>query len=238
MRIHYIMHAAFEKLGAIENWVKDKNYYLSGTHTYLGEQLPSANEFDFLIVMGGPQSPRKLEEWPYLKNEILLIKDAIRENKSVLGFCLGAQLIAESLGANTLVSPHREIGVFPIELLSEAKQDPLFSLFPTTFPVMHWHNDMPGIPNGARLLAKSKGCPQQAFGFGDRVYGLQFHLEMTPANINEMVFHCEHELTDGSYVEAKQQLLAHELTEINQKLFLILDYLSETAITQSNKIEM
>lgn len=226
MRIHHILHASFEKPGAIEDWAVQKGHSVSTTRTYLGEQPPSTSEFDFLIVMGGPQSPLSLDQWPYLQDEMNLIKKSIDANKAILGICLGAQLIAESLGAKTQRSPHREIGVFSVELLTDANHDPVFSQFPSTFPVMHWHNDMPGIPKGARLLAKSAGCPQQAFSVGDRIYGLQFHLEITQKNIKDMLTHCENDLSPGSYVESKQVLLNHDFKEINAKMFVVLDYLS------------
>jgi GMP synthase (glutamine-hydrolysing) len=176
--------------------------------------------------MGGPQSPLHIDKWPYLQDEIHLIKKSIEANKAILGICLGAQLIAESLGAKTERSPHREIGVFPIELLPDAERDPLFSQFPAIFPVMHWHNDMPGIPKGARLLAKSAGCPRQVFSVGDRIYGLQCHMEMTEANIKDMLQHCEKELSTDLYVETKQQLLSHHLNDINKKMLVVLNYLS------------
>ena len=220
------MHAAFEKLGAIEEWANKKKYLLAGTRTYKGEQLPSTSEFDFLIVMGGPQSASETNKWPYLQDEMNLIKKAIDADKVVLGICLGAQLLAENLGAKTERSLYREIGVFPVELLPDASIDPIFSQFPQKFNVMHWHNDMPGIPQAARLLAKSAGCPRQAFSISDKVYGFQFHLELTPATIAGMLLHCEKELTPDVYVESKQTLLSHDLVDINEKLFVALDYLS------------
>lgn len=226
MHIHAIIHAEFEQPGCIEKWAQEKDYTFTTTHTYKGERLPEVNKFDFLIVMGGPQSPLKTDEWPYLQDEIDLIKQSTAANKAILGICLGAQLIAESLGAKTEKSPHREIGVYPIELLADAAKDPVFSQFPNTFPVMHWHNDMPGIPKEARLLAKSEGCPRQAFAVGDRIYGLQCHFEMTQDNIKDMLKHCENDLTSSRYVQSKQSLLSHDLTDINKKMIAILEFLS------------
>lgn len=226
MRIHCIIHAEFESPGVISTWAKEKGHMFSEIHTYRGDKLPEINLFDFLIVMGGPQSPLHIDKWPYLQDEIHLIKKSVDANKPILGICLGAQLIAESLGAKTERSPHREIGVFPMELLPDASRDPLFSKLPQTFSAMHWHNDMPGIPKGARLLAKSAGCPRQAFSIGDRIYGLQCHLEMTKQNISDMIVHCEKELSTDLYVDSKLQLLNHDLQDINNKMFIMLDYFS------------
>lgn len=227
MHIHYIQHAPFEKLGVIEDWAHRQGYQLSGTQTYNGETLPLVATFDFLVIMGGPQSPSQLEQYPYIRAEIELAKQAITQQKPVLGVCLGAQIIAESLGAKTTQSPNKEIGVYPVELTKEGEQDPLFKLFSRQFNVMHWHNDMPGIPNDAVLLAHSAGCPRQAFRYGDRVYGLQFHLEMTAECIEGMIAYCAEDLQPGRYVQTKEELLTADHAPINQKMCMTLDYLAE-----------
>ena len=226
MRIHYIIHAPFEGLGAIHHWITKHNYKSSGTHTYRGEKLPDASEFDMLIIMGGPQSPLKLDKYPYLRDEIALAQKAIQHNLPVLGICLGAQIIGESLGAKTEQSPNKEVGVYPVDMTNEAETDPLFKLFPKQFDVMHWHNDMPGMADGCVLLARSAGCPRQAFRYGDRVYGYQFHLEMTPENVNEMVKHCREDLKPSQYVQPADELAQINLMPINQKLEMTLDYLA------------
>ncbi len=226
MRIHAVIHAAFEKLGAIENWILKHHHRLSITNTYLGETLPDVSSFDMLIIMGGPQSPSKLDKYPYLRDEIKLASAVIAANKAMLGICLGAQIIGEALGAKTEQSPHKEIGVYPVELMQAAQDDPLFQQFPDTFDVMHWHNDMPGLSADSRLLAKSAGCPRQAFAYGDRVYGLQFHMEMNEELIRGMILHCESDLTTSQYVQSAQTLLALDLDAINQKMHQVLDYLA------------
>jgi GMP synthase (glutamine-hydrolysing) len=227
MRIHCVIHAEFENPGIIETWAKEQGHIILETHTYKGEILPTADKFDLLIIMGGPQSPLNIDKWPYLQDEMILITQAIKENKAILGICLGAQLIAECLGAKTEQSPYKEVGLFPIELLPAADQDPVFSKFPKNFSVMHWHNDMPGLPKNTELLAKSNGCPRQAFKVGDRIYGLQCHLEMTKNNILDMLEHCESDLKPDLYVDSKQQLLSHDLEPVNQKMIALLDYLGK-----------
>lgn len=226
MRIHAIIHAPFEELGAIETWVHQHGYMLTMTHTYQGENLPDVASFDLLIVMGGPQSSLELDKYPYLQDEVRFTKEAIAQHKAVLGICLGAQIIGESLGAKAERSPNREIGVYPIHLTNEALVDPVFKLFPDQFNVMHWHNDMPGLPEGGVLLAYSEGCPRQAFKVGDRVYGLQCHMEMTKALVQGMVEHCAGDLKPGKYVQDSATLLSHDMSEINEKIMMILDYLS------------
>ncbi|MCP4473903.1 MAG: GMP synthase [Gammaproteobacteria bacterium] len=221
MRMHFISHASFEALGAIEEWVTQKGHVLSGSAPYKGEAIASVEQFDFLIVMGGPQSPLEIDRYPYFSDELALIKAAIAANKKVLGICLGAQLIAEALGATTEKSEHREMGCFTIETLAT---DPIFDQFPASFKVMHWHNDMPGLPDDAVLLASSAGCSRQAFRYGDRVYGLQFHLEFTQLLMKGLIAHCQDDLKAGTYINSSEELMNVDFAAINAKLYRLLDY--------------
>ncbi len=95
MRIHYIAHASFEPPGIIEQWAKERGFKLDGTPTYANKKAPASTSIDFLVVMGGPQSPLRMNEYPYLREEIKLISEVIDQNKPVIGFCLGSQLIAD-----------------------------------------------------------------------------------------------------------------------------------------------
>lgn len=232
MRVHYILHASFEKLGAIESWLEKNQYKATSTHTYKGETLPDVSEFDLLIIMGGPQSAVHLDRYPYLQDEVVLAKDAIQANKAVLGVCLGAQLIGVALGAKAEPSPNREIGIYPVTKTAEAETDAIFKQFSSQFDVMHWHNDMPGLAPEAVLLASSAGCPRQAFRYGDRVYGFQFHMELTPGLIQKMAEHCAQDLEPAQYVQSADVLLQQDLTEINRKMHIALDYLAERVKTE------
>lgn len=223
MKIHVILHASFETAGCIESWAYENNHSLSFTHSYLDQALPSINNFDFLIVMGGPQSPREQDIYAYLAKEIDLIRDAIRGNKYVMGFCLGAQLIGEALGEVTLRSPEKEVGIWPITLTEDGKRDPLFEGFDDSFDVIHWHNDMPGIPEGSVVIASSPGCPHQAFRYNKRVYGFQFHMEITQDNARIMCDCCPDDLKPSKFTQSKEDILGSDLSAINQKLNLILD---------------
>lgn len=227
MRVHYLLHASFERLGAIEGWLEKNQYKATGTHTYKGEKLPAVSEFDLLIIMGGPQCTVHLERYPYLQEEVALAKEAIQANKAVIGICLGAQLISVALGAKPEHSPNKEIGIYPVMRTAEAETDAIFKQFPPQFDVMHWHNDMPGLAPEAVLLASSAGCPRQAFRYGDRVYGFQFHMELTPELIQKMAEHCAEDLEPAQYVQSADILLQQDLTEINKKMHIALDYLAE-----------
>ncbi len=226
MRIHYLIHAPFEKLGVIEDWARKHNHSMTSTHTYKGESLPKLLDFDLLIIMGGPQSALELDSHLYLKEEIALAKRAIHEKKAIIGICLGAQILGEALGAKALKSPHKEIGLYPITVTTEGEKDPIFGAFSKQFDVMHWHSDMPGIPQDAVLLAKSEGCPHQAFRFGDRIYGFQFHLELTHELIAGMIENCPDDLKPGKYIRSTEELLNADFASINKKMYQALDHIA------------
>lgn len=223
MKIHAILHASFETVGTISNWAKDNDHSLTLTHSYANEELPELHDFDFLIIMGGPQSPSQQNQYPYLTAEITLIQEAINAHKLIFGFCLGAQLIAEALGAKTLKSPEKEVGIFPITLTKAGKEDPLLQSFGNSFNVIHWHNDMPGIPKDALLLASSLGCPHQAFRYKNHVYGFQFHMEITQDNAKTMSIHCPNDLIPSKFTQTQEALLNSDFSSINHKMHLILD---------------
>ncbi len=224
MRVQAILHASFEPTGVIQDWAVCHGHTLMDVYPYRGERLLELDEFDALIIMGGPQSVLRVDEYPYLQDEMELIYRSICAHKRVLGFCLGAQLIGQSLGAPGQKSPHKEIGIWPIELNEQGRCDPLLAQFPASFDVMHWHSDMSGIPEGAEVLAYSAGCPRQIIRFADHVYGFQCHLEMTKAVIQRLVRHCKADFDNSPFVQAQSLLLQHNLDAINEKAFLFLDH--------------
>jgi len=225
MRIQYMIHADFELPGIIEEWAKQNKFFESFCRPFAGDKVPNPNEYDILILMGGPQSPLNIAESPYLEDEITLIKKSIKAEIPVLGFCLGAQLIGEALGARTEKSPNKEVGVFPIELTAEGCEDPLLKSLPKHFSVVHWHNDMPGITAEAKILATSKGCPRQIIRYSPLIYGFQCHPEPTRKNIEAMIKHCPNDLTPGKFIQSRVEFLNNDFTTINKRMVQILDNL-------------
>lgn len=225
MKILCITHADFETPGVIIDWALMHNHDMKVSKPYLGENCLNNQNYGFLIVMGGPQSPLKVDEFPYLTQEITLIKQAIKEDKIILGFCLGAQLIGEALGAKTERSPEKEVGVYPITLTAEGLQDPLLAGFPKTFPVIHWHNDMPGQTANSVLLASSLGCPRQMIRYAKKIYGFQCHLEIPLEGIEEMIAACPEDLNPSKFTQSKDELLKQDYFSIHQTMFKILDRL-------------
>lgn len=200
MRIHYLQHVSFEGLGTIEGWAQSHGHRLAATHLYAGEALPRSTEFDWLIVMGGPMGVGEEREYPWLGAEKRLIGEAIAAGKVVLGICLGAQLIAEVLGARVSANPHKEIGWFPLHRVS---QSPAAAFLPPELEAFHWHGDTFELPPGAEQLARSAACEQQGFLWQERVVGLQFHLETTPASAATLIAHGGEDLAGarGPYIQ-------------------------------------
>jgi GMP synthase (glutamine-hydrolysing) len=234
MHVHFIIHEAFEAPGAYEQWAMMHHHTITYSRVYLGESLPNCiDDIDFLIVMGGPQSPSTTkQECAYFDSiaEQGVILSAIKAGKMVIGVCLGAQLIGEALGANHAKSPEKEIGKFPITLTEIGKANPLFADFGSALEVGHWHNDMPGLTKDAQIIAYSEGCPRQIIAYGELVYGFQCHLELTPKVVDLLIANSQKEFSHTEkyrFVDTQDKLRSHNYTEMNQKLFTFLDKLSQ-----------
>ena len=233
MHIHFIIHEHFEAPGAYEIWGKNRGCSLSYSRVYQGDPLPEDLEStDVLIIMGGPQSPATtLKECPWFdaQAEKALISRTIEAGKTVIGVCLGSQLIGEALGAAFCHSPEKEIGKFPVRLTEAGKANPLFEDFGHELNVGHWHNDMPGLTPQAKVLAYSEGCPRQIVQYGERVYGFQCHMELTPEVVELLIEHSQNDLRRAAefrFVETAEKLRSHDYREMNQVLFSFLDKLT------------
>ena len=233
MHIHFIIHEHFEAPGAYEIWGKNRGCSMSYSRVYQGDPLPEdLLSTDLLIIMGGPQSPATtLQECPWFdaQAEMRLIGRAIETGKTVIGVCLGSQLIGEALGAAFCHSPEKEIGKFPVRLTDAGKANPLFEDFGHELNVGHWHNDMPGLTLQAKVLAYSEGCPRQIVQYGERIYGFQCHMELTPEVVELLIEHSQNDLRRAAefrFVETAEKLRSHDYREMNQVLFSFLDKLA------------
>ena len=234
MKIQFILHETFEAPGAYLAWAALSGHDVSITKVYQYEKLPeNADSFDFLIVMGGPQSPiGDNREFPYFdaKSEIELIKKAIKADKFVVGVCLGAQLLGEAFGGKTEKSPFREIGNFPIELTKDGLKDDKIKHFGKQAIVGHWHSDMPGLTDTAKVLATSKGCPRQIIKYSEKHYGFQCHLEFTKA-LTKLLIDSDKTLEQDSqtlpFVQSSQTIRNNSYDEMNNLLYKFLDKLTK-----------
>ncbi len=226
MRAHYLQHVPFEGLGSIEFWLQSAGYQISGTQLFNAEALPKIEDIDFLVVLGGPMSVNDEAGFPWLKNEKEFIKSAITAGKPVLGICLGAQLIASAMGGQVYPNSLAEIGWFQVEAV-QPENASVFQ-FPEEINVFHWHGETYSLPVGAKQLARSEGCENQAFQIGKHVIGLQFHLETTPESARAIVENCKDELVEGAFIQTESEILSvsdESYSSINFLMSNILAYL-------------
>lgn len=210
MRLHYLQHVPFENLGSILTWATRQGCSVTGTRLYNNENLPTKQDYDWLVVMGGPMNIYDEENYPWLADEKLFIREAVDSGKVVIGICLGAQLIADVLGGKVTENPYLEIGWFPVRLSVEARSSPLFSFFPQQPMVFEWHGDtFSTLPEGAVCIAENDACSHQAFIYKRKVFGFQFHLEATSEIIENLVNHCKEEIIPGDFVQTQAELLSH-----------------------------
>ena len=181
-RLLVIQHVPHERLGTFEAAFKQAGCALRPFNAADPKAVwPGTEALDGIIVMGGPQSVYAQATHPFLKPELAFLTRVVAEGLPVLGVCLGAQLLAAVLGASVTKAPQKEIGWYPVMREPGADGDPLFEPFGSTETVFQWHGDTFALPKGAVRLAGSPVCPEQGFRYQDRIYGLQFHLEVTEA---------------------------------------------------------
>jgi GMP synthase-like glutamine amidotransferase len=185
MNVLIIKHVDIEGPGLIEDCLRQEKIPYQILNLGAGERLPKIEDWTHVVILGGPMNVYEEDRYSFLQKEDLFIKEAIQRGKSVLGICLGAQLIAKSLGAKVVKAPVKEIGWYEVSLTEEGGRDRMFRLLPGTFPVFQWHEDTYEIPRAGKLIATSSSIPHQAFRYGENVYGLQFHLEVTKEMIQE-----------------------------------------------------
>ncbi len=233
MKFHFIIHEEFEGAGYFYQWVKDRGYHYTESRLYLGESLPNFEDFDALVIFGGPQSPStSKDECAHFDSEAEqnLIRNAINQKCIVIGVCLGAQLIGEALGAKTEPSPYYEIGYFPIRLTQEGREDRFFESFELTELVGHWHHDMPGLTENSKVIAYSSACPRQIIKYDEYVYGFQCHLEFIKGEINGLIENNKNSLSENNghlFVESEELIKNTSTLRMNQLLGSFLGKIEE-----------
>lgn len=200
MRIHYIQHVPFEGLGYIETWLEQRKHTTTATRIWEQAAFPPVDDYDVLIVMGGPMGVYDDHLYRWLPDEKNFIYDAVRADKKIIGICLGAQLLASVLGATIYTNKYKEIGWFPVTF-DAAFGEWLGDAVPGEMDVFHWHGDKFDNPYGGVIQASSAACNHQVFTFNEHMIGLQFHLEATPESICEMVKNGTDELVEGPYIQ-------------------------------------
>jgi GMP synthase (glutamine-hydrolysing) len=151
--------------------------------------LPDLAPYQAIVVMGGPQHLYADTHLDYLVQEQILLRQAVAQDIPTLGICLGGQLLASALGADVRRHDRSEIGFFRIPLTEAGSQDPLFAGLPGHQLAFHWHTDVFDLPAGSIRLASNETAPNQAFRYGSRAYGLQFHIELNTTITRNWLYH-------------------------------------------------
>jgi GMP synthase (glutamine-hydrolysing) len=191
-----IRHLHFEDLGTLEPLLQSRGYavrYVDAPTEDL--RAPHIADADLLVVLGGPIGAFDEDAYPFLADELALVRRRLGSQQPLLGICLGAQLIARALGAPVAPMGVKEIGFAPLALTAAGHDSPLAAL--GDVPVLHWHGDQFGIPPGAQCLAGTATCPHQGFALGPQVLGLQCHLEADPRAIERWLVGHAYELAQA-----------------------------------------
>ncbi len=172
-----IQHAEHEHPASLLDKIKSMGFSYEWIHPNRGDPYPKSDTIRGIISLGGPMSANDADQYPWILQELDLLKQCIQENRPVLGLCLGGQLLAKALDAKVVKNPTLEIGWFPLTLTNSGTKDPIFHSCQPNPLVYHWHQETFQLPKGATLLAHSALCKRQAFRIGKNAYGIQFHPE-------------------------------------------------------------
>lgn len=191
MKVFVIQHLHFEGLGSIQPELQKRGHEVSLFHAASATDMAILSTYraDMLIVLGGPVAVYDADQYPFVTQEKKIIESYMEEKKPVIGICLGAQMIADVLGARVYGGQTKEIGWAPISVPEPCSVDG-FQLF-NGQNVLHWHGDTFELPAGSERLASSALYENQAFLYGHNVLGLQFHLEFLARDLEYwLIGHC------------------------------------------------
>ena len=177
-KILVFQHVPYEPLGTLDPLLKESGFRIRYVNFGRNPDVrPTLDKYAAIIVLGGPMNADQIENYPNLITEVEVLREAIDRDMSVLGICLGAQLLAKALGGSVRRNPQREIGWYDVNLTSAGSVDPVLSAFAQRQQVFQWHEDGIKLPQDAVHLASSLASDVQAFRYGEHAYGFQFHLE-------------------------------------------------------------
>lgn len=193
-KILVFQHVPYEPLGTLDPLLKDAGFRIR--YVNFGRdsaQRPSLDRYAAIIVLGGPMNSDQIDSHPNLITEVEIIREAVERDMSVLGICLGAQLLAKALGGSVSRNAVREIGWYDVELTDAGANDPVLSTFARNQRVFQWHEDGIELPDNVAHLASSPASHVQAFRRGEHAYGFQFHLEADAALIERWLTVPDHQ---------------------------------------------
>lgn len=222
MRVNVLQHTPNEGPGAIKSWADAKNAEFYVYHPETFGKLPTADETDLLVILGGPMSPN--DDLPWIKQERQLIKELLAQHKPIFGACFGAQQIAKALGYKVLDAPAKEVGWAPVYL-----KDHTIPGLPEQMTALHWHQQMFEIPKDAKLLFSSDLVKNQGFLLGDNVVGLQFHFEPEEDNLREIAINdSEYAEENNALHQTADEIIKHGVPKENKQImFTILNFITK-----------
>ena len=215
-KVLVFQHVAAEPLGTLDPMLRNRGHRIRYVNFHRNpDAKPDIARYNALIVLGGPQMPDQGNRHPHLFEEMRCIEEALKRDIPVLGICLGAQLLAYTLGGGVRPMDEWEIGWYDLRPTPQAAADPLFCALAQPHPVFQWHGYTFDLPEGAVHLARSDSCENQAFRYGSNSYGLQCHLELDERLINRWLNlpeYMEDLITNGRRKDADTiRLQTHEL---------------------------
>jgi GMP synthase-like glutamine amidotransferase len=212
----------------MEEWATQRGCSIAKTRFFANDHVPRLDDIDWLIVMGGPMSVNDEDTLPWLIAEKRFIAAAIQAGKTVLGFCLGSQIIAHVLGAQVKKNTCKEIGWFDLRFTEAGLTSRAFARFPRTLKVFQWHGETFDVPKQAALAATNEICTNQALVYGDRVVGMQFHLEVTQDDVRAWIRHGSDDLTNEKHVQTPGEMLDRpaDFERIKKHMYGLLDDLA------------
>lgn len=223
MRINVLQHTPNEGPGTIQEWSQDHGHEMYIYHPYQFGNLPTADETDMLIILGGPMSPN--DDLTWIKQERVLIQQLLEAHKPIFGACYGAQQIAKTLGYAIKTASHKEVGWAPVYLKSD-----IIPNIPEKLTALHWHEEMFEVPEQADLLFSSDLVKNQGFVMNGNVIGLQFHFEPTADNVREIAVNDDqYPLDHNDLHQTGNEIIQHGVPAENKRvMYRLLDFIANS----------
>ncbi len=180
-----VQHARYEHPAAIRRALECQGIRTVVLHPYRGEGLPNPEEISGMISMGGPMGANDGDRYPWINQEIELLRLCVDRDYPVVGICLGGQMLSKALGGEVRQNEVAEVGWIPIQISDHGEKDKIIGAAGSHPLVYQWHFDTFTLPPGSTLLAESKACPRQAYKIGEKAYGFQFHPEADHQLVHE-----------------------------------------------------
>jgi GMP synthase-like glutamine amidotransferase len=210
MHWHCLQHLPDEGPGHAAEWLLANGHSLTYTRLFEPSPVfPELSDFDGLLILGGAMSVHDEVAFSWLPLEKAFLRDVLKAGKITLAICLGAQLVAQALGAEVRPNHEPEIGFWTVRFSARALEHPLLQGWPEKAAVLHWHSDTFTVPPGAIRVGMSAGCATQGFVWGDGIIGLQFHPEFTVQMVEQLMQAEGHDTAEEEeFVQTAEQIRA------------------------------